>query len=217
VKRAPAARHRAFGVAALAAILGFGIILAAAGPRLAVITAADIFFLAFLFLGFFEVLRLNHSRLRDWAGEEDQPPLIIFLVTTLAAATALFYLFREVNRGEGITFVLVLALAAAPLGWATAHLMAAFHYARLYFFRPPGRSRDALPGLGFPGTDQPDAWDFVYFSFIIGMTAQVSDVTVQRSDIRRFVLLHGVISFFMNTVILATVVNFVVSNAFGPS
>ena len=42
-------------------------------------------------------------------------------------------------------------------------------------------------------------------------------MTVQRSDIRRFVLLHGVISFFMNTVILATVVNFVVSNAFGPS
>jgi uncharacterized membrane protein len=215
--RAAAARHRAFSAAALVAILGFGLIYAAAGPRLAVIAAADIFFLVFLFLGFQEVFRLNHERLRDWAGEEDQPPVIIFLFTTLAAAMALFYLFREVNRSEGITLVLVLALAAAPLGWATAHLMAAFHYARLYFFRPPGRSRDGAHGLGFPGTIEPDAWDFVYFSFVVGMTAQVSDVTVQRSDMRKFVLLHGVISFFMNTVILATVVNFVVSNAFGPS
>jgi uncharacterized membrane protein len=216
MKRAPAARHGAFGAAALAAILGFGLIYWVAGPRLAVIAAADIFFLAFLFLGFREVLRRNHERLRDWAGEEDQPPLIIFLFTTLAAAMALFYLFREVNRGEGITLVLVLALAAAPLGWAATHLMAAFHYARLYFLRPAGSVRDGVHGLGFPGTVEPDAWDFVYFSFVVGMTAQVSDVTVQRSDIRKFVLLHGVISFFMNTVILATVVNFVVSNAFGP-
>jgi uncharacterized membrane protein len=217
MKRAQANRHRAFAVAAIVAILGFGLIYAAAGARLAVIAAADIFFLCFLFLGFREVLSRNHERLRDWAGEEDQPPVIIFLFTTLAAAMALFYLFREVNRGEGITLVLVLALAAAPLGWATAHLMAAFHYARLYFLRPAGGRHDGARGLGFPGTDEPDAWDFVYFSFVVGMTAQVSDVTVQNSAMRRFVLLHGVISFFMNTVILATVVNFVVSNAFGPS
>jgi uncharacterized membrane protein len=49
----------------------------------------------------------------------------------------------------------------------------------------------------------PDYWDFLYFSFVIGMTCQVSDVQVTSRAMRRMTLLHGVLSFFFNTVILA--------------
>ncbi|HEY3147090.1 MAG TPA: DUF1345 domain-containing protein, partial [Dongiaceae bacterium] len=72
--------------------------------------------------------------------------------------------------------------------------------------------RDA-GGLNFPGKGDPDAWDFLYFSFVIGMTAQVSDVAVERADLRRLVLFHGVASFFYNTVLLALAVNVAVTLA----
>ena len=50
-------------------------------------------------------------------------------------------------------------------------------------------------------------WDFLYFSFTIGMTAQVSDVVVTAGGLRRVVLLHSIGAFFYNTVILALAVN----------
>ena len=62
-------------------------------------------------------------------------------------------------------------------------------------------------GLLFPGTDKPDDYDFAYFSFVVGMTFQVSDVQVVDKDVRRLVLLHGLVSFAYNTAILALVVN----------
>jgi uncharacterized membrane protein len=64
-------------------------------------------------------------------------------------------------------------------------------------------------GLDFPGNSEPDYWDFLYFSFVIGMTSQVSDVAITARSIRRLSLIHGVLSFFFNTTILAMTVNIV--------
>ena len=72
--------------------------------------------------------------------------------------------------------------------------------------RVESRGRDA-GGLKFPGTDQPHAWDFMYYSFVIGMTAQVSDVMVLTTLIRQLTLAQAVISFFFNTVLIALAVN----------
>ena len=65
--------------------------------------------------------------------------------------------------------------------------------------------------LSFPGTKEPDYWDFVYFSMVIGMTAQVSDVTTGSPGMRKLVMVHGIIAFFFNTAILALGVNFAAS------
>ena len=62
-------------------------------------------------------------------------------------------------------------------------------------------------GCSFPGDEQPEYWDFVYFSFVIGMTFQVSDVQVTSKSLRRLVVAHGVVSFFYNVAVLALMVN----------
>ena len=66
-------------------------------------------------------------------------------------------------------------------------------------------------GLNVPGEEQPDYWDFVYFSFVIGMTCQVSDVAVASKPIRRAVNAHGIVSFFFNVALLALMVNIAAS------
>jgi uncharacterized membrane protein len=65
--------------------------------------------------------------------------------------------------------------------------------------------------LLFPETKEPGAWDFLYFSFVVGMTAQVSDVQVVSTAIRRVTLAHGILSFFINTIIFALAVNVALS------
>jgi uncharacterized membrane protein len=93
------------------------------------------------------------------------------------------------------------ALAAATIlvSWTFVHTVFAQHYAHLWFIRNRG--------LDFPQTEHPNFWDFLYFSFVIGMTFQVSDVQVTTQEMRRLVLVHGIVSFLFNTVILALSVN----------
>jgi uncharacterized membrane protein len=74
----------------------------------------------------------------------------------------------------------------------------------------PGAQRARRAGI--PGEEQPDYWDFLYFSFVIGMTCQVSDVQVTSRPMRRLTLMHGVLSFFFNTVIPALAVNLLASS-----
>jgi len=66
-------------------------------------------------------------------------------------------------------------------------------------------------GLRFPGGGQPDYWDFIYFSFVIGMTFQVSDVAVMHKLVRRTVVAHGAVSFFFTTAVVAMAVNIAAS------
>ena len=92
------------------------------------------------------------------------------------------------------------------LSWAFMHTIFALHYAHEYY----GERRDErIGGLNFPEDKEPDYWDFLYFSLVIGMTSQVSDVAVTSKVIRRVVALHGVLSFFFNLTILALTVNMI--------
>ena len=79
----------------------------------------------------------------------------------------------------------------------------ALHYAH-EFYDEDSKSR---PKLEFPGSEQPDYFDFLYFAFVIGMTSQTSDVQIASSSMRRLVLIHGVITFFFNTTLLAITIN----------
>jgi uncharacterized membrane protein len=88
----------------------------------------------------------------------------------------------------------------------------AFHYASLHYFDDPEVETDE-GDLKFPGDSEPGVWDFLYFSFVVGMTAQVSDVAVTTTPMRRAVIMHGVISFFFNTVLIAMAVNAAVAMA----
>jgi uncharacterized membrane protein len=69
----------------------------------------------------------------------------------------------------------------------------------------------SLAGSFFPGSEDPDYWDFLYYSLVVAMTAQVSDVQITSKTIRRLTTLHGAISFFFNATVLALTVNIVSS------
>jgi uncharacterized membrane protein len=102
---------------------------------------------------------------------------------------------------------LILATVTILLSWTFTHTIFALHYAHEFYTEDGGRGG----GLVFPGSDAPDYWDFVYFSFVIGMTSQVSDVAVSCQPIRRTVAAHGVLSFVFNAALLALTVNIAAS------
>ena len=99
-----------------------------------------------------------------------------------------------------------LCLAAVLISWLLTHAAYTLRYAHLYY----RDDEEGVGGLEFPGTVEPQIWDFLYYSLVIGMTAQVSDVQITSTRIRRTTLLHGIASFFFNTVILALAVNIAV-------
>lgn len=94
--------------------------------------------------------------------------------------------------------------------WLLVHTIFALHYARSYYQDGNLSLEDCqLQKLNFPNELEPDYWDFLYFSFVIGMTSQVSDVTIISRQIRRLSLYHSVLSFFFNTSIVAMSINII--------
>lgn len=187
----------------LAFVFGLGLWGAAVAfpAHIRVLVGVNGFFLAYLVLMVALALRLAPADLRAHAEIEDEGAALILTLALFAVSVSLGAIFLALNDKGTSTVEAVFALASVPLGWATLHIMATFRYAHLYF------APDADAGLDFPGQAGPDIWDFAYFSFTVGMTAQVSDVQVTGPRMRRMVLLHGVGSFFYNTVILALAVN----------
>jgi uncharacterized membrane protein len=107
--------------------------------------------------------------------------------------------------GSGGVLALVVGVLSVILSWLFLNVMFAIHYAHGYY----GNFGDQHTGLEFPDTPKPDYWDFAYFSIVIGMTFQVSDVQITSNYLRRVVLLHSVIAFFFNVFIIAITVNIV--------
>ena len=157
------------------------------------------------------VLRSRPADLKARAADVDEGIAVVILVvlTTIGFCCAgIVAILGE--RQTPATLPLILAVSAAPLGWLTLHTIAAFHYANL-FYRP--RTAGDGPCLFFPGTPEPGIWDFIYFAFVVGMTAQVSDVQVLSTPMRRATLGHSLVSFAFNTAIIAMAVNALVAVA----
>lgn len=180
-------------------------------PELA---GGDVFFLAYLALMTRLALRITPDGLRRRAAVEDEGTPLIIVLASAAIILSLIAIFSLLRRaGQPDAAELSVAIASVPLGWLMLHTILAFHYAHLFYGASEVDGGGATGGLGFPGLGEPGAWDFLYFSFVVGMTAQVSDVSVTTAGMRRLVLFHGVLSFFYNTVLLALAVNVAVTLA----
>ena len=110
---------------------------------------------------------------------------------------------RDGSRASAASYFTLAALTIL-ISWILIHVMFALHYAHEFY---GGEDVGRGGGLKFPGDPRPDYWDFVYFSFVIGMTFQVSDVQVTGKHLRRLVVAHGVVAFFFSVAILALAVN----------
>lgn len=168
---------------------------------MAALSGVNGFFVCYLALMGWMIARTTPDDLRRHAEADDEGAALILVLALSAVAISLASIFLVLNRHSDTLTEAIFALAAAPLGWAMLHVLAAFRYAHLFYAPDPDG------GLEFPGTKRPGIGDFLYFSFVIGMTAQVSDVVVTTGEMRKVVLVHSIGAFFFNTVILALAVN----------
>lgn len=170
----------------------------------------------FLALTAFAVGGAAPERLRARARAQDQSRWVILTLIVIAAIVSLLaaaVLLRK-QPDETLTQLIlrtVLVGGVVISSWSLTHTVFALHYAHVYYGDGPTPGPDDAGGLLFPGGDGfPDFWDFLYFSFIIGMTCQVSDVQITGRPMRRLATMHGILSFFFNTVILAITINLLV-------
>ncbi len=150
--------------------------------------------------------RMAEDAKRDQEGEWTIFTLTIGAVfASFAAILGEFSASKDVSadvRGLHVALVVVTLL----LSWLTTHTLFALRYAHEYYETIPDGVAIA-GGLEFPGGAAPDYWDFFYFALVLGMTFQVSDVTIHSRTLRRLATVHGLLGFLFNTVILALSVN----------
>ena len=140
------------------------------------------------------------------AAIQDEGALAILILAVAAALASLGAIFAELavieRQDPYYGLYIALAIVTVVLSWTFTQTIFALHYAHEFY----GEAARAN-GLKFPDDDEPDYWDFVYFSFVVGMTVQVSDVAVTNKSARRMVVAHGALSFFFSTAIVAMTVN----------
>jgi uncharacterized membrane protein len=162
----------------------------------------------YLAMAAFAASRFDLKAVRNRAATADEGAWLILLLTVAASVASLAAVFAELGAAKDASLVdkaLHLSLAALTiiLSWTFIQTIFAFHYAHEFY----GDRGSHKSGLAFPECKQPEYWDFMYFSFVIGMTFQVSDVQVTSSHVRHTVLAHGVLSFFFNLAVLSLAIN----------
>jgi uncharacterized membrane protein len=200
-------RPRTF-ISILIGIVAFAVLPNSLRPVTRALLGWDIFIAAYLLLVYTMMFRCGLARIKRNAVLQDDGRFLILLVVAFGAFASIAAIVFELGASQHSVPALTLATVTIALSWAAVHTIFALHYAHEFY-------RGAKPGgLQFPSGDQhenADYWDFVYFSFVIGMTAQVSDVGITDKTIRRTVTAHGVISFVFNTALLALMVNIAAS------
>ena len=167
----------------------------------------------FLLLTF---IRLAGTRtiddIRDRAADLDEAGAAVLPLSLLAAFASIAVVISQAAApspgiGKGIEALLTLGTVAAS--WLFVHVLFGLHYAHRFY--APGEDGRDRGGLLFPGEDQPDDWDFLHFSLIIGVASQTADVQIADRALRRLSTVHSVTAFVFNTVLVALAVNLAVS------
>lgn len=172
----------------------------------------DFFSFCILALAWIRIVSADPRKARQSARLQDSSYTAIFVIVVISACSSLLalgILLGALAKGmpKGLlTGQMLLTIATVGFSWMLVHTVFALHYAHLFYNRNKPAHGD---GLEFPGEKEPDYMDFAYFSFVIGMTFQVSDVQIVSRRMRRLALVHGIVSFAFNMVILALTVNII--------
>lgn len=170
--------------------------------------------LSFLLITWLLMLNAPAQTMRRNAQSQDDGRMVILSLITAAACASTLAIVFILKETKGQTFSvfaphIFLALVTIIGSWLLVHTIFAMHYAHEYYKNHVHQHDLKSQGLDFPESSEPNYWDFLYFSFVIGMTSQVSDVRIISSALRKLALLHGVLSFFFNTLILAMSINII--------
>lgn len=168
----------------------------------------DCFSLAMIILNWVSFFTISTQDIRKESIQQDESRVIIFslvLISTIGSLTSIILLITDKTNQTSI----IIAIIGMILSWMLIHTIFALRYAHLFYRNDENDAGIHAGGLTFPGDKKPDYLDFAYFSFVIGMTFQVSDVEISARKLRRLSLLHALISFFFNTLIIALTINFI--------
>lgn len=173
--------------------------------------AWNIFTLSMIVMSWILFCTTEASEQHAVVEKQDDGLKVIFTVILISVCASLFgVLFLMAQKNDSMdnkdlnTFVTLLAVA---LSWIMLHTIFTIRYAHLYHDHNRLHTGTNIGGIEFPDKVKPNYIDFAYFSFVIGMTFQVSDVCVTSSMVRRYVLMHSLFSFMFNTIIVALTIN----------
>ena len=179
-----------------------------------VILAWDVFCISMIIISWMLFFSTSEKDLPRVVAKQDDGVKTTFIIVLVAVCFSLFgALILLLGTNESIFSKIVhmfISLSPVLLSWILLHTMFAIRYAHLYHDHKKDKNGNEMEGLVFPTETTPDYVDFAYFSFVIGMTFQVSDISVNSRTMRRFVLMHSVISFVFNTIIVALTINSIV-------
>lgn len=165
----------------------------------------------YLFLAWWLAVRFNATQTRERAQAQDQPGLILFglmFLSVFASSAAIAFMLHGIKDLSALQRYGHLALSILALGasWLLMQSIFSFRYAHLYYAVPQhGKTHGG--GLEFPGKQEPDYFDFMYYAHVVGMTSQVSDVVVSSRAMRRLTLMHSISAFVFNILVLALGIN----------
>lgn len=181
------------------------------GGLLSIMIAWILFCVIILSFDWWIFLTTSPSEIRRQAKQQDESTIITFvivLVSVLASLTGVFSII--INSGKLGVIATISGIVGMIGAWCLTHTLFAVRYAHLYYGDDENDATKIAGGLDFPEEDEkPDFMDFAYFSFVIGMTFQVSDIAITDKRLRRLALLHSIISFAFNTFIVALTINII--------
>lgn len=169
-----------------------------------------------LILSWITIISVHPLEVGKLVSSQDTSKTFIFIFIVFAALAGLGAVVlmlsssKSLQGREAMTYI-GLSVLSVITAWWMVHTVFTFRYAHLYYQQLKKEKKGFEMGLEFPGETKPDYLDFAYFSFVVGMTFQVSDVAISSKQLRRLCLLHALISFVFNTVIIALTIS-VISN-----
>ncbi|MEO6187301.1 MAG: DUF1345 domain-containing protein [Ginsengibacter sp.] len=173
----------------------------------------DTFSLCLIVLSWITFFITESKDIRMQARKQESSRVLIFitiLISTFASFFAVFLiLISKKDFKDDQAWHIFVAVAGMFFAWAVIHTIFAIRYAHIFYGDDEDQPHEHAGGLEFPSDKKPDYLDFAYFSFVLGMTFQVSDVEVTSKKLRRLTLLHGILSFVFNTVMIALTINII--------
>lgn len=174
----------------------------------------NVFSLSMIVMTWITFYITDSKEIRSQVQVQDPKRIIVFMLVLIATmASILGVVLMIIAKQEGTVdtgWRIPMAIAGMVLSWVLIHTLFTLRYAHIYYGNDVDNPTNHAGGLSFPGGKRPEYLDFAYFSFVLGMTFQVSDVEITSRSLRTLALFHGMISFAYNTIMIALVINLTV-------
>jgi len=159
----------------------------------------------------FSVVTAPQIRVQSKIQDPSRPVVfLIIMIATIASFLAVLLLLLAKDKLKGsLAMHLVIAIAGMILSWFLIHTTFTTRYAHIFYGDSDEKDGGHAGGLDFPSDKKPEYFDFAYFSFVLGMTFQVSDVQITSKKVRKLAMWHGLLSFGYNTIMIALTINLI--------